>query len=293
MSDDKVMEAEVIDSPQGTNEGTQETSVSSDSPSTEGYSQDQEGSTSASDVSADTADERARRQEQGKISQLQRELNETRAQMEDTLSYIASDESRYRDALKNMRGMSEAQADQYIQQLKAENPGLWAQAQQQAQQPAQIDPYLIAQTVNQLPAVQYANRLQQEQQAKNLKKIEAFEKNHPEIAKETDPVFVRNVLAARAKDYIDYQEIKGNQVDVSDALEHAYQSFYGQSEQLENARIDGMMQATSANTGMMASPGGQANKPKRSYAHLKTPLTERLRAGAGMSEEEYYSMLAG
>lgn len=233
----------------------------------------------------DDREELARRREEGKLQQVQQELEEyrERAQRLDNIEKAAMQSpEKYKRALVDFNGWDEATAENYVQDLRRR--GVWSETPQPEDQygprpQPTVDPYVAAQQV-----------IQQQKVAETIQR--QFFERVPELNPETLPL-EKHSMARSLTTAIEFEareRLQANpKADFVETLVEVYKDFTGKTdEQLATAReegkMEGYLEATASSAGTSRSSKGTT--PKESDYGL-TPEELDMAKAEGLSAKEF------
>ncbi|MFX1295376.1 MAG: hypothetical protein ACFFD2_11080 [Promethearchaeota archaeon] len=207
--------------------------------------------------------------------------------------FVASDPKIYKNALMRMQGISEDQANQVIEDLKVQNPGLWKEDGKTGKTTSEgFNPQQINALINNHPAVQSARSYISEQEERFYAD---FEKDKDWIEKSTKPEIIRSEIGARAN----FLQRQNPSLSRLDAFNKAAQSIRLEldpkavDEIREEAELQGMVTATNSRSSNLTSQPGRTTTSKTVQL---SPYQERIwrtmnETGAKMTREEYLQQM--
>lgn len=227
------------------------------------------------------------KREEGKLQQVQKELNEVRQRFQKVTEWAAGDPDRFKEALINTSGYSEEQALQEVQRLQQQ--GYW-QGEQEKNQISQQAP---TQQISPDEIIRAAETRVEERLA-----VKEFFSQVPELAPE-----VVNKLSEEERqqkialvDKIDslstFLATRDN-LTKNEALMKAYKIESGKTDDdieaaRENGRIEGLAQANSNNANI--SIGSPVAQSKTKSSVRLSPSEAEIANQLGMTPEEYKSL---
>lgn len=227
----------------------------------------------------------AERREAGKLQQTQQELKTAQEVNQQFVSYATKTPERFKEALQDVRGMTDEQAAQEVEKLKQQ--GYWQEDQATPtapQQPA-IDPNQIAQQVT----------FEMEKKQGFEKFIEAVPEMNPANIKPENVQEVQE-LAGKVEVIAGSLLQAGLASNFSEALIKGYQTVTGKSsEEIASAREDGRIEGiaqSNANKASTGTPPASTTSGKSSSVSL-TSLEQQQADAMGMTAEEFASFGQG
>jgi hypothetical protein len=191
----------------------------------------------------------AERREAGKLKQVQQQLEKVRSQYASVANWIASDRSRYKQALIETSGLTEAQAEQYATQAFPEAEKKAEGSTGVQQQPVQKQPFIDP--IDQL-ADQESRARSREIVLERKNSIQEFVDNHIDLQQGDLNLVLSAAGRLEAKS-------KGS-LRPKQALERAYNLIIDSDKLINKAREEGELQglatASSVASSVSSSPSG-------------------------------------
>lgn len=284
------------------NDGTQiDADQDGDSLTNQEYSQEAEdGAISAEDNTSESAESEEDsqveseevKQARGKLKQIQEENKRLKEGLTNTLSFIARDPQRYKQALMDMKGMTAQEAENEIARAKKQDPNLWKEVKadvQEEQRTGESPIDEIEQAIENHPIVAEMKRTVRLQREDLVKR---FEDDKPALNGNFSPQ--ANTLRRMTINLIADTTGKDPFTASLEEWNTAYQSVVDLvsgndlKSREENARLQGMVEANNSNAGTRRAVSGSSTSTRDTSVDIQlTPEMRKVMSDLGLTEAQY------
>jgi len=277
-----------------------QTQITTASPIAEDRHEDKQSAapTQETQLNVDREQEKAKR-EDGKLKQVQAELEQERSRNQRFEKYFVKSEKRFKRALVETNGLSEAEADTFISNAKTQNPGLWADQMQKEVATSKettkttfdqdyIDK-LVTQKLESDPRIKFVSDITKRREDEENQWLSTFETERPDIAEgrsDEEAYALRGELGATAARYM-----KNKKLDKKEAFDLAYTAILHPEKLAEKGKMEGYLQAVNKNSGVGTTLTTSGLTSRNTNYPEPSAAQQSVMDATGMSAEDYFESL--